>query len=169
MSIITTESLTRRYGRRTGIADMDLRVPEGILFGFLGPNGAGKTTTIRVLLGFLRPTAGRASVFGLDCWRNSSRIKADVGYLPGDLRLPSWMNGGEALRIFGMIRRRDMLRQGPDLAERFARDIGVGARCGGRRGRSRTRRRPLARARAARDHRGGCGGGRPAGAPVAAA
>jgi len=125
VSIITTESLTRRYGRRTGIADMDLRVPEGILFGFLGPNGAGKTTTIRVLLGFLRPTAGRASVFGLDCWRNSSRIKADVGYLPGDLRLPSWMNGGEALRIFGMIRRRDMLRQGPDLAERFALDLGV--------------------------------------------
>src|SRR2546428_8196797 len=128
VSIITTESLTRRYGRRTGIADMDLRVPEGILFGFLGPNGAGKTTTIRVLLGFLRPTAGRASVFGLDCWRNSSRIKADVGYLPGDLRLPSWGNGGEAPRIFGMIRRRDMLRQGPGLGERFAPGLGVRGR-----------------------------------------
>src|SRR5262245_8879348 len=69
--IIETQSLTRRYGKRRGIESITLSVPEGSLFGFLGPNGAGKTTAIRVLLGFLRPTAGSARIFGLDCWRDS--------------------------------------------------------------------------------------------------
>jgi ABC-2 type transport system ATP-binding protein len=128
VDIIFTESLTRRYGRRIGIEAMSLAVPEGSLFGFLGPNGAGKTTTIRVLLGFLRPTRGRASVFGLDCWRGSSRIKAEVGYLPGDLRLYPWMNGADALRLFGSIRRRDLEREGCELAERFDLDLAVRVR-----------------------------------------
>src|SRR5690349_10584553 len=66
MSVIEIQALTRRYGARRGVEAVNLRVPEGSLFGFLGPNGAGKTTTIRVLLGFLRPTAGAARVFGLD-------------------------------------------------------------------------------------------------------
>ena len=128
MDIIFTESLTRQYGKRIGIEAMSLAVPEGSLFGFLGPNGAGKTTTIRVLLGFLRPTRGRASVFGLDCWRGSSRIKAEVGYLPGDLRLYPWMNGAEALRLFGSIRRCDLEREGCELAERFDLDLAVRVR-----------------------------------------
>jgi len=109
VSVIETQSLTRRYGKRRGIDSITLSVPEGSLFGFLGPNGAGKTTAIRVLLGFLRPTAGSARIFGLDCWRESRQAKAEVGYLPGDLRLYGWMNGAEALRMFGSIRRRDML------------------------------------------------------------
>jgi ABC-2 type transport system ATP-binding protein len=120
--------LTRRYGRRPGVEDLNLSVPEGSLFGFLGPNGAGKTTTIRVLLGFLRPTDGHASIFGLDCWRHSARIKADVGYLPGDLRLHPWLTGREALKLFGAIRRRDLLPEGRDLAERFHLDLDVKVR-----------------------------------------
>ena len=64
MSVIATEQLTRRYGKRTGIERLNLNVPEAVLFGFLGPNGAGKTTTIRVLLGFLRPSAGSMSASG---------------------------------------------------------------------------------------------------------
>jgi ABC-2 type transport system ATP-binding protein len=98
METIIAESLTQRYGRHTGIKDINLIVPEGSLFGFLGPNGAGKTTTIRVLLGFLRPTAGRAAIFGMDSWRDSRRIKDDVGYLPGDLRLYPWLDGVSSSR-----------------------------------------------------------------------
>jgi ABC-2 type transport system ATP-binding protein len=128
MSVITTESLTHRYGRRVGIENLCLSVPEGSLFGFLGPNGAGKTTTIRVLLGFLRPSSGRASLFGLDCWRDSSRIKAEVGYLPGDLRLHSWMTGAQALALFGAIRRRDLRKEGDQLAQRFHLDLSVPVR-----------------------------------------
>lgn len=119
MSVIVTHQLTRRYGRRVGIQDLDLQVSEGVVFGFLGPNGAGKTTTIRVLLGLLRPSAGSARVFGMDCWRGAHRIKADVGYLPGDLRLYPWMSCREALRVFGRVRNRELSRPGAELAEEF--------------------------------------------------
>jgi len=123
--LIHLENLTRRYGRRRGIESVSLSVPEGALFGFLGPNGAGKTTTIRVLLGFLRPTSGEARIFGLDCWRETKAVKRDLGYLPGDLRLPPWMNGTNALSIFGAVRRRDLTQSGRELAARFDLDLRV--------------------------------------------
>src|SRR5262249_5329206 len=71
MMPIQIRALTRSYGARRGVEDVNLVVPEGSLFGFLGPNGAGKTTTIRVLLGLLRPTSGAATILGRDCWRQS--------------------------------------------------------------------------------------------------
>jgi ABC-2 type transport system ATP-binding protein len=107
---------------------LSLSVGQGELFGFLGPNGAGKTTTIRVLLGLLRPTTGTARVFGLDCWRDSKSIKRDLGYLPGDLRLPAWVNGDDALAIHGTVRGADLTRSGRELAERFELDLRVGVR-----------------------------------------
>jgi len=119
MSIISTERLSRRYGRRIGIDAVDFRIGEGEIFGFLGPNGAGKTTTIRLLLGFLRPTLGRACIFGWDCWRHSPRIKREVGYLPGDLRLYPWLTGRSALKIIGRVRGVDLRASGEDLADRF--------------------------------------------------
>jgi ABC-2 type transport system ATP-binding protein len=128
VAVIAAESLTKHYGTRRAIEDLTLSVPEGSLFGFLGPNGAGKTTTIRALLGFLRPTSGRAQIFGLDCWRASARIKADVGYLPGDVRLYPWMNGKSALAIFGQARRRDLRAPGRALAEQFGLDLSLRVR-----------------------------------------
>ncbi len=128
MSVIVTEQLTRRYGLRRGIEGVDLKVPEGVLFGFLGPNGSGKTTTIRVLMGFLRPTTGTARIHGLDCWKESHRIKNEVGYLPGDLRLYPGASGNDLLRIFGAIRGRDLRAAGAELAERFILDLSVSVR-----------------------------------------
>lgn len=128
MAVIATQALTRNYGSRRGIEGVALRVEEGALFGFLGPNGAGKTTTIRVLLGFLRPSSGAASVFGMDCWRASARIKREVGYVPGDLRLPSWFTGESALSIFGEVRGRDMRAHGRVLAESLALDLSLRVR-----------------------------------------
>ena len=128
MSLIHLEKLTRGYGRSRGVERVSLSVPEGALFGFLGPNGAGKTTTIRVLLGFLRPTSGVATVFGLDCWRHSKAVKRDIGYLPGDLRLPAWMNGAAALSIFGAVRGRDLSGAGRELAAKFDLDLRVKVR-----------------------------------------
>ena len=95
MNVICIENLTKRYGRRTGLAGLDLNVPAGIVFGFLGPNGAGKTTTIRLILALLRPTDGRVSVFGKDAWRAGPDVRREIGYLPGDLRLYSWLTGEE--------------------------------------------------------------------------
>ena len=128
MSLIHLDQLTRGYGRRRGVEGVSLSVAEGALFGFLGPNGAGKTTTIRVLLGFLRPTGGAAKIFGLDCWRDSKAIKRDIGYLPSNLRLPSWMNGAAALSVFGAVRGRDLTVPGRALAERFDLDLRVKVR-----------------------------------------
>jgi len=128
MSAIVLSSLSRSYGARRGIEDVDLEVPEGSLFGFLGPNGAGKTTTIRVMLGFLRPSRGSARLLGLDAWRETRRIKAEVGYLPGDLRLYPWLNGRDALRIFGAVRGRDLGPRGAELAEALDLDLGVKTR-----------------------------------------
>ena len=126
--MIEIERLTRCYGSRTGVEGVSLRIDAGSLFGFLGPNGSGKTTTIRVLLGFLRPTEGRASLFGRDCWQAGRQIRQDVGYLPGDLRLyPSW-TGQQYLKLFGQIRRRDIAAAGGDLADRFSLDMAVPVR-----------------------------------------
>jgi beta-exotoxin I transport system ATP-binding protein len=127
-ALIETHSLTRRYGTRRGIEGVSLSVPEGSLYGFLGPNGAGKTTTIRVLLGFLRPTSGAARVFGQDCWKHSPKIKAEVGYIPGDLRLYSWMNGHSALAIVGAVRGRDLTDPGRELARELDLDLSVRVR-----------------------------------------
>ncbi len=66
MTVIETEKLTKYYGSHRGIVDVDLAVEEGEIYGFLGPNGAGKSTTIRLLLDLLRPTSGRALVFGIE-------------------------------------------------------------------------------------------------------
>jgi ABC-2 type transport system ATP-binding protein len=119
MSIIATQQLSKRYGRRIGLESADLNVGDGEIFGFLGANGAGKTTAIRLLLGFLRPSHGRATIFGLDCWRDSARIKREVGYLPGDLRLYPWLTARRALKIVGRVRGLDLLQSGADLAARF--------------------------------------------------
>jgi ABC-2 type transport system ATP-binding protein len=128
MPAIHTDLLTRTYGARRGIEHVSLSVPEGSLYGFLGPNGAGKTTTIRVLLGFLRATSGSASVLGMDCWRDSARIKAEVGAIPGDLRLWPWLRGHSALSLFGRIRKREIRAEGRRLAEELELDLSVKVR-----------------------------------------
>ena len=122
MAILTTRQLGKRYGGKVGVEGVDLSVDAGAIVGFLGPNGAGKTTAIRLLLGFLKPTAGEATILGMDCWRQSHRIKHEVGYLAGDVRLYPWMNVRNALPILGQARGRDLVGPGMALAERFGLD-----------------------------------------------
>lgn len=86
-SVIATHHLSVYYGRHRGVQDVNLSVERGEVYGFLGPNGAGKTTTQRVLLDILRPTAGRAYIFGLDCQKHGVAIRKRLGYLPGELSL----------------------------------------------------------------------------------
>ncbi len=83
--IIKTKKLTKYYGQHRGIENLNLEVRKGEIFGFLGPNGAGKTTTIRLLLDLIRPTSGKATVFGYDINRYSQKIHERVAYIPGEL------------------------------------------------------------------------------------
>ncbi|MDG2129137.1 MAG: ABC transporter ATP-binding protein [Fuerstiella sp.] len=117
--MIATQQLSKCYGLRRGVDDVDLRVGAGEIFGFLGPNGAGKSTTIRLLLGFLKASSGNATVFGQDCWSDSATIKQEVGYVAGDVRLYPWLTARKALQIVGEIRGRDILSDGLQLADRF--------------------------------------------------
>src|SRR5665811_2238198 len=103
-SAVRLERMTKNYGKNRGVAELDLEVEPGCVFGFLGPNGAGKTTTIRVLLDLIRPTSGRALVFGLDSRRESMAIRRRSGYLPGELSLYGRLTGDETLRYFANLR-----------------------------------------------------------------
>lgn len=102
--IIQTERLTKYYGKSRGIVEVDLSVQPGEVFGFLGPNGAGKSTTIRILMDYIRPSSGRAAVFGLDAHDDTLAIHARTGILPGDLALYPKLTGEENLRYLANLR-----------------------------------------------------------------
>ena len=104
MNVIETEKLTKSYGSHRGIIDVDLAVAQGEIFGFLGPNGAGKTTTIRLLLDHIRPTSGRASVFGIDTRADPVAIHRRIGYLPGEFALYDRLTGAQTLEYFANLR-----------------------------------------------------------------
>jgi ABC-2 type transport system ATP-binding protein len=118
-SAIRTHGLTLSYRHGRGIEGVHLDVPTGEVFGFLGPNGAGKTTTIRVLLDFLRPTSGSASVLGLDSRDDSLAIRARTGYLPGDFSLPPTLTGTQVLDWLSSLRPDTPPVRREELVERF--------------------------------------------------
>jgi ABC-2 type transport system ATP-binding protein len=109
----------RNKAEVVAVQGVDLIVEKGEIFGFLGPNGAGKTTTIRMLMGLIRPSGGSAHVFGRDCWADSAAVKADVGFLPGDIRLYEKMTGHEFLEFFAAFRPGDNRNRRRNLAERL--------------------------------------------------
>jgi ABC-2 type transport system ATP-binding protein len=102
---IRLEHLGKRYGRLTALKDVSLDVLQGEVFGFLGLNGAGKTTTIRILLDLVRPTSGRASIFGADCQTRGLDVRAQLGYLPGEPGFYGDMTGEATLDLLGRLGR----------------------------------------------------------------
>jgi ABC-2 type transport system ATP-binding protein len=103
-NVIETQDLTVYYGKHRGIKDVNLTVEKGEVFGFLGPNGAGKTTTQRVLLDIFPPSAGRASIFGLDCQKEGVELRKHIGYLPGELALYANMKANEFFKMYEYLR-----------------------------------------------------------------
>ena len=100
-AMIELEGLTKRYGEFTAVQSLDLRVAKGELFALLGPNGAGKTTTLRVLMGFLKASAGRARIAGLDCFERRVELMRIVGYLPDDPVFYDYLRGREIIEFAG--------------------------------------------------------------------
>ncbi|HEX6206827.1 MAG TPA: ABC transporter ATP-binding protein, partial [Actinomycetota bacterium] len=101
---ILTQGLTKYYGKRPGVLEVDLEVRPGEVFGFLGPNGAGKTTMIRTLMDLIRPTSGRAFVLGMDAQREGVEVRRRVGYLPGDLALDEHLEARDLLGYLSSFR-----------------------------------------------------------------
>jgi ABC-2 type transport system ATP-binding protein len=97
--VIETHGLGKTFGKVPALHSLDLKVARNSIFGFLGPNGAGKTTTIKLLLGLIRPTAGSAKVFGMDCVGQSVDIRARIGYLPQEPHFYEHMTARQTLRF----------------------------------------------------------------------
>jgi ABC-2 type transport system ATP-binding protein len=121
--LLRTEHLTKDYGRHRALDDLNLTVAAGEVFGLLGPNGSGKTTALRLLLGFLQPSGGRASIGGHDCWHDSVAARRLVAYLPGELRLYENMTGRQLVEFLSRLRGHPVHAEIDDLARRFDIDL----------------------------------------------
>lgn len=121
--LVETQALSKRYGDLVALDHCDLQVRRGEIFGLLGPNGSGKTTLIRLLMGFLRPTGGRATIDGLNCYRESVEVHRRVAYLPGDVRLFRQMRGRQLLQFFCELRPGSDLGRALAVAERLELDL----------------------------------------------
>jgi ABC-2 type transport system ATP-binding protein len=120
---ISTEQLTRYYGKTPGIIDLDLEVQVGEVFGFLGPNGAGKTTTIRTLMDIIRPTSGTATLLGFDSKDASLEARRRIGFLPGDLEMYETMTARQMCEFFGGLRDVDVTKGMEMFADRLDLDL----------------------------------------------
>src|SRR5436309_12219899 len=121
--LLRTEHLTKRYGSFTALDDLTFEVAPGEVVGLLGPNGSGKTTALRLMLGFLRPTRGTASIAGHDCWRDSVAARRQVAYLPGELRLYENMTGRQLVRFLSRLRDHAVHPEIETLAHRLDIDL----------------------------------------------
>ena len=103
--IVETEELTKKYGSRTAVDHLNIKIEEGEVFGFLGPNGAGKTTTLFMFLGLTEPTSGKAKVMGFDPTREPFKVKERVGYLPENVGFYDDMDARQNLRYIAKLNR----------------------------------------------------------------
>nr|WP_196784737.1 ABC transporter ATP-binding protein [Crateriforma conspicua] len=117
--MVVCQGLCKRYGAFDALRACDLTVTAGEVFGLLGPNGAGKTTLIRLMLGYIHPTAGTCRVAGIDVVDDSVAVRRNVSYLPGDARLPRHMRGKGVLEFFAAMHPDGDLQRSLDVAQRL--------------------------------------------------
>ena len=101
---LSVRGLSKAFGSKVSVDQVDLDVPQGSFFGLVGPNGAGKTTLLSMAVGLLRPDAGRALVLGADVWQEGLQAKSLLGVLPDDLAMPEFLTGREVLTFLGRLR-----------------------------------------------------------------
>src|SRR5438067_8255692 len=119
VATIRTEGVSKACGDTRALSSLDLEVGPGEVFGYLGPNGAGKTTTIRLLLGLIRTTAGRAEIFGVDCQGDPVAAHRSVAFVPGDVSLWPSLTGAETLHLLGRVHGQVDVAYRDGLLERF--------------------------------------------------
>ena len=135
---VKTESLSRKFGKFIAVDEVSIEVKKGEIFGFLGANGAGKTTMIRMLCGLLKPSGGNATVAGFDVYKQSEKIKQNIGYMSQKFSLYDDLTINENVEFYGGIyglskdlinsRRKKLLEQVglSDIANTMTKDIPVG-------------------------------------------
>jgi ABC-2 type transport system ATP-binding protein len=124
---IVTEQLTKRFGSFVALDRLDLEVRRGEVFGYLGPNGAGKSTTLRLLLGLIHPSGGRARIFGTDV-RDVRHVHGHLAYVPGDVALWPRLTGAQCLAMLGRLHGSVDVKLRDELVERFQLDTSKRAR-----------------------------------------
>jgi ABC-2 type transport system ATP-binding protein len=117
---VRTEQLTKRYGHVVALDALDLEIEQGEVFGYLGPNGAGKSTTIGLLLGLIRPSSGRAELFGLDAWGEAPAVHQRLAYVPSEANLWPTLTGAEVLELLANLHGSVDGAYRDELVERFA-------------------------------------------------
>ena len=127
---IEVHDLHKSYGKVQALRGVNFEVREGELFGFLGPNGAGKTTTIRCMLDMIRPHSGSIRILGIDPQKDSRRVHALVGYLPGELNMEANLRVKSAIRYYSELRGNHVdPRYIAQLAERLKLDLDRSRTC----------------------------------------
>lgn len=121
--ILSVDKLTKQYGTFRALDECKLTVNENSIFGLLGPNGSGKTTLIRCLLGYLKPTSGKASIQGFDCCTQSLEVRQRVGYLPAEPKLFRLMRGRDCIDFFTSMHPRGNKNAALQYADRLALDL----------------------------------------------
>lgn len=119
VAVIEVKNLVKKFGQFTALDGVTFDVRKGEVFGFIGPNGAGKTTTIQVLLGILKATEGKISVFGLDAWKEAVDIHKRVAFVPGSSNLWPNLTGGEVIDFFLSLRGEIPTERRDQLIERY--------------------------------------------------
>lgn len=119
MQVLHLDKVTKTFGQLKALDQVTLSVAPGEVYGFIGPNGAGKTTAIRVLMGILQATNGRATLFGQDAWQHAMELHKRVAYVPGEVNLWPNLTGGEVIDLFVRLRSSSKTRYEDELLERF--------------------------------------------------
>lgn len=117
--MIQLSNLTKKYGNKTAIQNLQLKIEKETVFGYLGPNGAGKTTTIRCLMGFIKPTSGEAEISGHNCWEDAQQIHSLVGYLPGEIHFIEHMTAEQYLKLMADLNQITNTSAITDMADRL--------------------------------------------------
>ena len=123
MTFVETDQLSKSFGSFSALSNCSLTIEKGTIFGLLGPNGAGKSTLIRLLMGFLTPTGGRALINGLNCHQQSLAVRQVTSYLPGDARLDRQYRGRTILKLFTALRLDGCLTKALEIAEFLELDV----------------------------------------------
>jgi len=119
MNFIEIKQLSKDYGNKKGVFDLNLSVKKGEVFGFLGPNGAGKTTTIRHLMGFIHPSKGECTINGLNCCTEGDIIQKNLGYLPGEIAFMDDMTGIQFIKFIAEMKGIKDFKRAEELIDMF--------------------------------------------------